>query len=115
MPSLAAEGTTFTYGTPFDMVSISVTQDGSPVEVTALTSAAHLFINGIPDYEITAELKGSTVLTLDHAAAVIAIVYNDGNTINFGGSLKWIVTKVDVNSAVGGTIDMTVVFKPTPG
>lgn len=120
MPTLAAEGTTFTFDDgvrqdpTFDMVSIGASQDGSPVEVTTLSSLVHEFINGIPAFEITCELKGSATLAKGDTGQV-TIGYNDGGSEDFG-EVWFVVTKVDVNAAVGGTIDMSATFAvmPTP-
>lgn len=112
MPSDSSNGTTFTFGTlQSDVVSVNLTINGNPIDLTDLSDTKMVYINGIPDYEVQVTLIGTTSIDPTDSAAALSVAFNDGTTLP--SAVNYICTNVSMSAGVNNRIESTLTFKPS--
>ena len=114
MASDVGNGSTLTFASSSlgDLQSISVTINGNPVDLTDLADTKMVYLNGIPDIEITCQVTGKDTRDTSTAAGTIAIAWFDGNSESLSGN--YIIT--NRSTSVGGVnqaIQTSLTFKPS--
>lgn len=106
------QGSTISFAaTPIGKVqSISVSEDGNPVDVSHLGSSVMTYIDGLPDVELTVEVIGVPAISRG-ATGVIAIAWNDG-TNSDGGATTFLLANKSTGGGKGEAITTTLTFKP---
>lgn len=105
-------GSTLTFASALvgDLQSISFSEGGNPVDITTLSSAAHVFVNGKPSFEVTCTIGGGASLALG-AAGAMAIAFNDGT--NETAATSMLVTNIETSGDLDGAITTTYTFQPS--
>lgn len=112
MASDVANGSTLTFGSSVgDVVSLSITKNGNPIDMTDLADTTMKYLNGIPDFEVQATVTGATSIDPGDAAAALTLVWNDGQTDV--SAVNYICTNVTTSGSVNTRIESTITFKPS--
>ena len=97
-------------GVTYAWVGIDLSINGQKVDVTDATMQAMLYQVGLPDYELTLEIKGSTVPSVGQQGAIV-LTWKDGNTASLPS--LFIVNSVKVGGKLNQPIDSTIMVCPS--
>ena len=110
----AGNAATFTWGSAQAKVtSLSFSQNGNEIDVTAFADSAHEYLLGIPDTECTVELIGVTSLTIG-ATETCTIMW--GNAASTESEIAvGIITAIEKSDSLDGPVTSSLTFKPYGG
>ena len=111
----AGNAATFSFGgtTQGKVTSISFSQNGNEIDVTAFGDTAHEYLLGIPDTECSVELIGVTALTLG-ASGAVAVAWADSGT-STSAITSAIITSIEKSDSLDGPVTSSLTLKPYGG
>ncbi len=112
--AFTATGTTLTpsSGIQTNLISISASENGNPIDVTNLSDVQHLFEPGIPEVEVTFTIEGamSPALAVNDIEALLTLSWADADadTVLTGA----LVTNIESSGSPGERKETSITFKP---
>lgn len=109
-----SNGTTCTFGgTTYTLNGVSLKIDGQKVDITDFAQASMIYKVGLPDYEITLDITGSTIPTVGTAGeGAVVLTWND-QAAAATLPAKFTCTSVNVTAKLNDKISSTATLVPT--
>lgn len=110
MPNKGFNGTTCSIATTtYSLYGVELSIACQKVDVSQSSKANMLYEIGLPDYELTVEIRGATTPSTTVSGAV-ALAWNDGVTATLPGT--FLVNSVRTTGRINDSINSTVTLCP---
>ncbi len=111
MANKGFNGTTCTFGgTSYAWTGVDLSVNGQKVDVTDISLSAMIYQVGLPDYELTLDIKGSSVPAYGATGAIV-LTWKDGNVATLPG--LFVVNSVKTGGKINQPIDSTIMVCPS--
>ena len=111
MANKGFNGTTFTFANvSYALTGIDLSVNGAKVDVTDTNSSSMLYQVGLPDYELTVDVKGSVTPAVG-ATGAAALGWKDGTNSTLPS--LFIVTNVKVGGKLNAPIESSFSLAPS--